>query len=484
MEHVGIAPVPIDSIGSIIGQKALTRLKQMVPDAKRLLEDRLIWNVNSTAQGGGVAEMLQPILSYVRGLGLDVRWLVIGGNPEFFDITKRIHNQIHGVPGDGGALGPEQRKAYEAVAAMNAQSFAEHARPGDIVICHDPQTAGLIPWLRERGCLTVWRCHIGHDQPNKWSMAAWEFLAPYLRLADRHVFTRWSYVPPQLDRDNVDIIPPSIDPLSVKNQYLSRKTVRAILTAAGILHNGANSAEPHYTRQDGSIGIVHRTADMVRVGEPLRPNQRLVLQVSRWDYLKDPIGVMNGFAKYLEDPSAVLMLAGPSVAAVADDPEGGKVLSEVIDAWKALPDVMRARVQLACLPMVDRQENAAIVNALQRHATIVVQKSLHEGFGLTVTEAMWKSRPMVASAVGGIQDQIEDGIHGLLVRDPHDLRAFAGALDSILGDPQLASRLRRNARNRVKREFLLSRHLRQYDELLRKLLTTTATVDPKRRRAG
>jgi hypothetical protein len=163
--------------------------------------------------------------------------------------------------------------------------------------------------------------------------------------------------------------------------------------------------------------------------------------VSRWDQLKDPIGVMDGFAQLLDDNragDADLVLAGPNVTAIADDPEGAETLDGVLAHWRALPHGHRGRIHLACLPMADTEENAVIVNALQRHATVVVQKSLHEGFGLTVAEAMWKARPVVGSAVGGIQEQIEDGVSGLLLKEPGDLAAFGGLLERLLGDPAAA----------------------------------------------
>lgn len=483
MEQVRVAPVSIEKIESLITRKSLAFLHDIGPAARELLSGRIVWNLNSTAQGGGVAEMLQPVLAYVQSMGLDVRWVVIGGTPEFFDITKRIHNNIHGHPGDGGDLAAAERATYEMVASMNAQSFAPHVRSGDIVICHDPQTAGLIPHLVRHGCHVVWRCHIGHDQPNELTSRAWSFLVPYLRQAHRYVFTRRSYVPAQLASDRVEVIPPSIDPLSAKNQLLDPEVVRSILIASGVFDGPPAAAMPLYHRQDGSMALVRRQAEIIRTA-PLHPDQPLVLQVSRWDHLKDPIGVITGFTRYLRNDSAVLMLAGPSVAAVADDPEGGAVLKEVTAAWNALPRSMRQRVQIACLPMLDREENAAIVNALQRHASVVVQKSLHEGFGLTVTEAMWKGRPVVASAVGGIQDQITDGVHGLLVCDPTDLVEFAGAVDRVLSDRLLGRRLMRNARSRVRSQYLVPRHLQQYYQLFQELLVAESQGKQTARIAG
>ena len=197
----------------------------------------------------------------------------------------------------------------------------------------------------------------------------------------------------------------------------------------------------------------------------------LVVQVSRWDRLKDPAGVLRAFAEHCRHPHAHLLLAGPSVADVADDPEGSEVWEEIRAQRERLDPRLRARVHLACLPMDDVEENAAMVNALQRRADVVVQKSLAEGFGLTVAEAMWKSRPVVASRIGGIQDQIVDGESGLLLDDPADLGAAAAAIDGLLADPARAQAIGVAARERVRESFLGTRHLVQYMALLEQMLS-------------
>ena len=187
--------------------------------------------------------------------------------------------------------------------------------------------------------------------------------------------------------------------------------------------------------------------------------------------MKDMAGVMMGFAEHVEfSLGAHLILAGPSVTGVADDPEAAEVYDDCIARWRALPHAVRGRVHLACVPMADPDEAAAIVNALQRRAAVVGQKSLAEGFGLTVAEAMWKSRPVVASAVGGIVDQVDSGTHGLLIDDPHDLAAFGAAVETLLQDRAEAERLGANARARAVAEFLGDRHLNQYAELFERLM--------------
>jgi trehalose synthase len=200
----------------------------------------------------------------------------------------------------------------------------------------------------------------------------------------------------------------------------------------------------------------------MRLGCAPTPEESLVVQVSRWDPLKDPSGVMHGFVEYLsgaDTAGAHLVLAGPSVRSITDDPEQPETMDRLIAEWRSLPHDARSRIHLVNLPMADLEENAAIVNALQRHAAVVVQKSLREGFGLTVTEAMWKSRPVLASAVGGILDQIEDGHNGRLLRDPSDPAAFAQILKELLNDRKEAERLGARARKTVTEAFLPPRHL-------------------------
>jgi trehalose synthase len=270
----------------------------------------------------------------------------------------------------------------------------------------------------------------------------------------------------------VELIPPSIDPFSAKMQELTPESVHAILAQVGILEGPPSPAGASFLRQDGSPGRVDRSADVIRLGRATAPDIPLVVQVSRWDRLKDPLGVLRCFGSaeaLLTTPGAELVLAGPNVNALADDPEGAAVFEEVLAAWRALPHHQRRRVHLAHLPMADVEENAAIVNALQRHAAVVVQKSLHEGFGLTVTEAMWKARPVVASAVGGIQDQLEDGVHGLLLRDPTDANAFAVALQRLLDSPALAQQLGEAARARVWERYLGIHSLLRFADLIARL---------------
>jgi trehalose synthase len=249
--------------------------------------------------------------------------------------------------------------------------------------------------------------------------------------------------------------------------------VRGILHAIGL--RSEDGAAPAFMCHDGSTRLVERQAEFVEE-EPVPDEASIVTQVSRWDRLKDPIGVMEGFMAHVAPVTdAHLVLAGPETAAVTDDPEGASVLRSCIDRWHSLAPEMRRRVHLAMLPMTDADENAAMVNALQRSAAVVVQKSIAEGFGLTVSEAMWKARPVVASRVGGIQDQVVDGESGLLV-DPTDLESFGAALTELLLDPALAERMGKAAMERVRMDFLGARHLRQYVELFERVIAATEPV--------
>ncbi len=476
LTHVPVAPLPPQRFRELLGARY-----QEVADGIRRAEDvfagRAVWHVNSTARGGGVAELLQSLLAYARGAAVDARWVVIEGSPEFFQVTKRIHNHLHGFPGDGGSLGEGEREVYEAALSANAAALADEMMPADVVFLHDPQTAGLVSAMRATGARVVWRCHVGLDLPNDLARGAWAFLRPYVEPAEAYVFSRQEFAWEGLDPERIWVVPPSIDAFSPKNQELAEPVVAAILRAAG-LSTEESTAAPTFVREDGTPGRVNRRAELDEE-QPLPSGARLVSQISRWDRLKDPAGVLRFFAEHTHDGDAHLLLAGPSVEAVADDPEGAEVLAEVRAQRSALASGVRERVHLAQLPMEDPEENAAIVNALQRRSDVVVQKSLAEGFGLTVAEAMWKARPVVASRIGGIRDQVVDGESGILVDDPTDLAAFAAAVQGLLEDHARARRLGEAARERIRERFLGTRHLIQYLDLLDRLVNHPARGRPR-----
>lgn len=471
MRQVRVEAIPIDRLVPLLEPERAERLATYAARGRALLDGRIVWNINATATGGGVAEMLQALLAYVRGAGVDARWLTLDGTPEFFQITKRIHNLLHGSPGDGGPLGDAERAAYEAVLADNLESLSSQVRAGDVVLVHDPQTVGLVPGLKALGAHVVWRCHVGKDTPNTLTDVAWAFLRGYLDQAAALIFSRSAYVPDWVDDNRVWIIPPSLDPFTAKNTEIPQGDVEAVLHHAGLVATTERRGRLLFRRLDGSTGAVRPHTGLIDGSEMVPERARLVLQVSRWDRLKDMAGVLAGFADHLADlPDDVhLMLAGPDAAGVTDDPEGAEVLEECRALRLERPVEVQKRIHLCSLPMDDIDENAYLVNALQRHAAIVVQKSLIEGFGLTVTEPMWKGKPVIASRVGGIQDQIVHGESGVLLDDPADLDAYAATLRRLLSDDGLAARLGKAAHERVRDRYLGDRHLMQYVDLFEQL---------------
>ena len=469
MQEILVSVQHLDRFVAVAGEEAVLDVQRRAFEIRERLAGRTIWNVNSTARGGGVAELLAALVGYARGAGLNARWGVITCSPEFFQVTKRLHHALHGTRGDGRPLDAEASAIYRRMLDENAAAMSELIRPDDIVILHDPQTAGLLGPLRRRGARVVWRCHVGTELRNEETDRGWAFLAPHLADAERMIFSRRAYVPEEFAGPRVALITPTIDPFTPKNEELSDENVRAILVHTGLVGGPPGPGRCEFRRMDGAPGRVDRRADIVRQGDGPTYDTPIVVQISRWDDLKDPSGVLHGFARWAaRSPNhrPHLMLVGPTVHAVADDPEGAAVFASVLDQWQTLAPELRRRIQLVNLPMVDVEENAAIVNALQRHAAVVVQKSIAEGFGLTVTEAMWKGRPIIASAVGGIVDQIIDGKTGLLLHDPRNLDGFAGLLEQVLGDRDLAQTLGANARARVASEFIGLRTLLRYAQVI------------------
>lgn len=466
VKSVTIASTDIDRLHELIGPDRTELLNASLSAAMKHRNGARVWHVNSTATGGGVAEMLQVILAYWRAAGVDARWLVFEGDPLFFATTKRIHNLIHGMPGDGGELDHAERENFEALAAKNFESFKPLLRDGDVVVIHDPQPAGMIPAIKELGLPVIWRCHIGRDQPNELTAKAWEFLHPYISLADRVVVSRQAHIPPGIPEKAVSIVQPCIDPFAPKNADISDVDVHRVLVRIGVLDAPDDDQPIHFPRLDQSIASLSDDLKATLIGDKLPVGAPVVVQVSRWDRLKDMIGVLRGFLDADLPEAAHVALVGPDVSGVTDDPEGAEVFAECEAAYYDLSPEERKRVHLISLPMTDPEANAHMVNALQRHAAVVAQKSLFEGFGLTVTEGMWKNRPMVATAVGGIQDQITDGVSGLLIQDPTDLKAFGEALQKLLGDPAYAAKIAQAGRDRADQHFLGDRSIRQWMEVL------------------
>jgi trehalose synthase len=467
LKDVEVSSLDPGRFEAVLDPDSCRRFLDRLAKAADRLAGRRLWQVSSTEQGGGVAEMLHFLLGYLTGAGIDTRWVVIEGNQEFFEVTKRVHHLLHGQPGDEGDLDEPARASYRQTLKETLGELEQRVEPGDVVVLHDPQTAGLVPALKRQGAVVIWSCHVGIDTPNDLARTAWEFLRPAVQEADAYVFSRATYCWEGLDRARLAVIPPCIDAFAPKNQALESPTVAAVLQTAGILEDPAATVEtPGFRRLDGSPGRVVRRAEMIQ-DQPIPPSAPLVVQVSRWDPLKDPLGVLEGFTRYVPDElGAHLLVAGPAAASVSDDPEGDQVLQQVRRAGAALPRAARDRVHLVCLPMEDLEENAAMVNAIQRRADVIVQKSLAEGFGLTVAEAMWKARPVLASRVGGIQDQIRHGHSGLLLEDPGDLVGFGRAVQALLTDRDQAQRMGEAAHRRVGSDYLAPRRLIQDLDLI------------------
>ena len=279
LDQVQTGSAPIERFRPLLDRDVWSALNGALAEVAHRMRNRVLWNVNSTARGGGVAELLGSLIPYDRGAGIDERWVVMEGSPNFFKVTKKIHDMLHGVASDGARLSAEEQHQYELATANNAGRLVELIHPGDVVILHDPQTMGLIPSLTERGAHVVWRSHIGVDTPNDIVRGAWKFLRPYLDTAGAYVFSRASYVWEGLEAARVRVIAPCIDPFSAKNADLDEVSVHAILHAAGVV-NGASGV--HTPRRDARSRLAAGGHDGAcaarrlahrRAGLPLGPPQ-------------------------------------------------------------------------------------------------------------------------------------------------------------------------------------------------------------------
>lgn len=391
----------LESYAEVAGHRAVDQLRQL---AVPLAGARIV-HVNSTREGGGVAEILHKLVPLTRELGLDVSWEVITGDQDFFQCTKGMHNALQGDPVD---IPDRLLAVYEETNAANADQLRGTLRDADVVFIHDPQPAPLLGLVPERKGMWIWRCHIDLSRPHR---PVWRYLRERVKDYDASIFSLASFAK-SLPHAQY-IIPPSIDPLGEKNRSLAQDEL-----------------------------------DEVRQRFGLDPDRPLLVQISRYDRFKDPLGVLSAYhvaKKFF--PEVQLVLAG---GAATDDPEGVEVLEEVRLASGDDPD---AHVLL--LPPDSHRE----VNALQRLADIVIQKSLREGFGLTVTEGMWKGHPVIGGNTGGIRLQIADGRSGFLVNSPE---GAALRIRQLLHHPERRERMGRAARSFVRQKFLLTRLLREH----------------------
>ena len=366
---------------------------------------RSIKMVNSTAVGGGVAEMLQRIVPLLNEMGIHVSWDVIKGDDPFFEITKRFHNALQGKD---DVFGEDVFKTY---LAYNEKNHEEMSFDEDLIVIHDPQPAALIQGNAHRKNRWVWRCHIDLSQPNP---QLWDFLKPIVEKYDAAIFSS-ALFSPELSIPQYRFYP-AIDPLADKNKELETSYVEEVFEKYGVPRD-----------------------------------KPIVTQISRYDPWKDPVGVVRAFKMAKKYVDCRLLLVGDKAA---DDPESDKIIAEVKAEARDDPDIHI----LLFSPSV-----ATEINAFQRGSDIVLQKSLREGFALTVSEALWKSRPVIGGAVGGIPAQIIDGHTGLLV---HSVEGASLAIRSLLNQQELARTLGFNGRQRVKDEFLITKNLKRYLLLL------------------
>jgi trehalose synthase len=399
----------LDRYAEHAGHDAIEQLRQLA----RPLTGLKVVHVNSTRQGGGVAEILVKLVPLMQELGMETSWEVIEGNEDFFNCTKSFHNALQGK----SLRIPEALlRVYEEVNAVNADKLRPVLEEADFVFVHDPQPAPLLGYCSQRRGKWIWRCHIDLSHPYR---PVWKYLRQFLAGYDASIFSLEAFAP-QMPHP-VFIIPPSIDPLSEKNQPLKARDVRRVLEEFDI-----------------------------------DPNRPIILQVSRFDRFKDPVGVIQAYQLATEFvPSLQLVLVGGTAT---DDPEGEMVLREVREAAQGDPDIH----VLSSSHYSDR-----VINALQTAADIVLQKSLREGFGLTVTEAMWKGKPVIGGNTGGIRLQLLNHRTGFLVDTPE---GAAMRIRYLLFDRPRIGQIGQNARELVRQSFLNTRHLREYLTLMVALL--------------
>jgi trehalose synthase len=444
-------------------------VQQLRDEAEALvprLAGKRVWITNSTAKGGGVAEMLPKFCTVLTELGVDNTWFVIGADrPAFFDLTKNLHNLIHGA--GTPELGEAERALFEDINRRNADEIAGRIGADDILVVHDPQPAALGAMIKERtGVPTVWRCHIGTEEHVEATRAAWDFLRPYVSTYDATIFTADEYIPSYL-RHNATLICPAIDPLSDKNRELSAPEVMGVLCNAGLAHAHTPVGTDPYPVQAKRLapdGTFTAATAPDEIGLGYRP---IVTQISRWDRLKGWPGLMRAFALLKErsgDPTVQLtrlVLGGPDPTQVADDPEGMEVMDELKAVYASLPPAVQADIAVVLMP-----QHGLMINAIQRCSSLVVQNSIREGFGLTATEAMWKALPVLGTHAVGLRTQITDGVHGRLVRDPEDPTEIADALERMLADADFRHTAGLAAQKRVFDEYLLFKQVRDWLEVL------------------
>lgn len=416
MRRVVLAPKSISEYEGLIGEEAVSEIKELAAP----LRGARVLHVNATAYGGGVAELLPSLVSLKLGLGLEVEWRVLTGSDSFFELTKKLHNGLQGMEIE---LAPADRALYLSTLEADLEDFN---RDWDYVVVHDPQPVGFLGLLDGRRTgKWLWRCHVDTTTPGE---AAVDFLAPYMGYFEISIVSMPGYAIPALHAPRTEVVLPSIDPLTPKNQALSHSLARQILGT--------------------------------RFG--LDPERPIITQVSRFDPWKDPLGVVDAYREVKRRlPEVQLALVGNLAD---DDPEGAEYHAMTVEHAAGDPDIH----VLSTLDRLSRDEltHALEINAFQSGSDVVVQKSTREGFGLVVAEAMWKRAAVVAGRVGGILEQIEDGVNGYLVSS---IEECADRIAALLKKPELRQEMGSRARERVRRRFITPRHLADYLRLFRSL---------------
>jgi trehalose synthase len=389
--------IKIEDYKTIVGEEIVEELFIIA----KHLKGKVVQNINSTSVGGGVAEILSRMIPLLQQLEIDAHWDVIKGGERFFNITKKMHNALHGVELE---ISDDELNYFLEVNKENADNISFY---GDIVFIHDPQPVAMIEKRSQIDRKWLWRCHIDFSQPQE---RIWSFLKSYIEKYDAAVFSAPAFAR-ELSIPQI-LISPSIDPLSDKNRELSKEEINSVF-------------------ERFKIDI----------------NRPVITQISRFDYLKDPVGVVGAYKLVKKYIDCQLVLAGGSAT---DDPEGEKVLNEVKERALGDPDIF-----ILLLPPGSDIE----INALQRGSTVVLQKSLREGFGLTVAEALWKAKPVIASAVGGIPLQITHKYSGILT---NTIEGTAYWIKQLIQTPEYALKLGKNGKEHIKSNFLITRHLRDY----------------------
>ncbi len=413
MQAVRVIPKSIDDYIPVVGEDKVKHLKELAAP----LQNKRVLHLNATAYGGGVAELLKTQVAVMQSLGLYVDWYVMSAKPEFYEVTKMFHNTLQGHP---GTLTDEQKEIYLETVKNNARAIVESY---DYVIVHDPQPLAILDYITAPTGKWIWRCHIDTSEPN---LDVWNFIGPYIKNYDAVIFTLEEFVKEGADFKNLTFIPPSIDPLSPKNSEMSEDEINNIMYSYNV--------------------------------DPDRP---LMAQVSRFDPWKDPLGIIDIYRniKFGQVKKGIKGLQLVLVGSMAhDDPEG----------WIIYDRVMRRAGEDFDLNVYTNFHNVGDVGvkAFQYAADVVLQKSIREGFGLTVTEALWKSKPVIGGRAGGIKIQIQDGINGFLVSN---IQEGTEKTLYLLQNPDIAKKMGAAGKQLVKEKFLTTREIEDYLKLFNKL---------------